>query len=386
MQDSEEHVVLAVKKSNISTGFTALNPHNHDLPNRPPDQALTEADKLLFEKMLHTKTPFQVRQDLLLQQREDATVVVPSMAELAQLSRQKKQTDADLEQVLQSLETLKFYGAVKYLVKPQEDATEHQNEHQTDFILLQRDERMPKLWAKHNEDMTLKNPGIGLKPLVFMDGTGGIFADRSGLTLLLGYFYPAHRFEVLAILNHTGRSPTIYKHLLDVARESLANVKADPIVILDFEKAEDIGAHLAMKCEVKGCWFHAKSAIMERLDEELKKVQRVAEFKEKKKVAEEVAQMVDNIHFAKSRNDCMEYVDILLTFCKKTKSRLSQFADYFTKNWIKARGGALEKWTLFNFVETEERRKNCFYLLDKNDTNNASETTVRTVKQRSGNS
>ena len=79
VQDSDEDVVLAVKKSNVSTGFTALNPHYHDLPNRPNNQALTEADKLLFENMLQHKTPFQVRQELLLQQSQDAAIVVPSI-------------------------------------------------------------------------------------------------------------------------------------------------------------------------------------------------------------------------------------------------------------------------------------------------------------------
>ena len=363
-----EQAQVALAGNKIAGTFTFDTPHNHELLQSEPKRPLTQDERdSIVEAMKEGLTDKQIQSRF----KSSNSQFCPTLTSIASIRKTSESDQSAAQTYVMTLSMFHTCAAEKHL--------DSRGKEQIDFVYILANRKANEIYQQHCRRLHAHNPSI--RPLLFIDGTGGIFLDRLGLTLLLGYVYPAHKFHVLGVLIHTGRASAIYAKLFDVAQK--LHLPNDPLVVLDFEQAESIGAleSFGPGATSKGCWFHLVDAVMSKLDATLKIVGQMDISVKKRAIKDKVKTLLSQTHFAPTREMAVQHSNELLNYCYKEESSIIAVGAYLKSTWIDS-PLMLEKWCMFPHLRDLETIKQSFFVIDKNDTNNPSESKVNQVKNR----
>jgi hypothetical protein len=267
---------------------------------------------------------------------------------------------------------------------------------QTDLVIVMYNKEANELLKKHCLKMEAFNPQ--LRPLCFMDGTGGVFngfgRSAPGFTVVSQYVYPAHKAIPVALLIHSGRNMDVYEQLVAPVLSVMG--KNAPVCSADFEKAEAKAfAGVFPNMDLSACYFHFLDAITLWWKQHFNSNVDLAL---KERCLEEVVLPgCRKAHYARTRDLCLSAIAGMCQELSSNNTRFKGFAafvSYFHDEWVK-KAGRLEQWTTFHFYQSP---REFFYLVsfkdgekngipvvpNPNDTNNFEETTVKALKKRLG--
>lgn len=235
------------------------------------------------------------------------------------------------------------------------------------------------IFVKYWKDLNDKNKHLEqpMRPLLFMDGTGGVSNNETGISIIRGYLPSCHKSIILCCLLHTGRNEVVYQQpMIQLMRYPELR---DALLMVDMEVSEKYSAtHFPYaRILVRYCRFHLMQSWQLKYKETWTAVNRECKLTFDKNAGWHALKplldaMIDSTSDAKYEEAKVKVFESLEFGLLKG---LSKFKEYLDVNYTSPTAKfSPSLWSLKDLGPGEQ------YMLGANMTNNFSESGMRHLK------